>query len=100
MAETQQIPKVDPTETARLYAGIAQKSGALITKMLAKGMTNPQQALEDELGIAKAFFDAWVKMLSDPVQLAQVQMKLRQDYATLWQNMVMAMSGQKPVPVA
>jgi polyhydroxyalkanoate synthase len=105
MAQTQQeqTPNIDPAEIVRLYADIAQKSGALIANMMARAVQNPQdpqQALQDELGIAKSFFDAWVNMLSDPVQLAQAQMKMWQDYATLWQNTWLRMAGQQPAPVA
>ena len=91
---------MDSAQIAQLYAGIAQKSGALIANMLAKGMQDPQKALEDELGIAKSFFDTWVKMLSDPMALAQTQMKLWQDYAALWQNAWLRMAGQTSAAVA
>ena len=36
---------------------------------------------------------------SDPAQLMQAQMKAWQDYTALWQNTLLAMSGQKPAPV-
>ena len=90
----------DPAEMIRLYAGIARKSGELLTRAMQKAGTNPQKAFDDELGIARAFFDAWVKMASDPVQLVQSQMTAWQDYAALWQNSLLAMTGQKAAPVA
>jgi polyhydroxyalkanoate synthase len=99
-ATEQQAKAFDPAEMMRLYADIARKSGELISQAVKKAGTNPQKAFDDELGIARAFFDAWVKMASDPVQLAQAQMKVWQDYATLWQNTMLAMAGQKPAPVA
>ena len=90
----------DVADTLRLYADIARKSGELITKAVAKGSANPQQLLEDELGIARAFFDAWAMLAADPVQIAEFQMKVLQDYTTLWQNAVLTLAGQKPIPVA
>ena len=81
-----------------LYADIARKSGELLTRAMQKASTQPQKAFDDEMGIARAFFDAWVKIASDPAQLMQTQMKAWQDYAALWQNTLLAMSGQKPAP--
>jgi polyhydroxyalkanoate synthase len=101
MSTTEQSAKsFDPTEMVRLYADIARKSGELLTRAMHKAGTNPQKAFDDELGIARAFFDAWVKMAGDPMQIMQVQMKAWQDYAALWQNTLLAMSGQKAAPVA
>ena len=90
----------DPSEMMQLYADIARKSGDLLTQAIKKAGSNPQKAFDDELGIARAFFDAWVKMASDPVQMMQAQMTAWQQYANLWQNALLAMSGQKPMPVA
>ena len=101
MSATEQQQKAfDPAEMMRLYADISRKSGELLTRTMQKAGADPQKAFDDELGIARAFFEAWVKMASDPVQLAQAQMKAWQDYAALWQNTWLAMSGQKPAPVA
>ncbi|HTE13468.1 MAG TPA: class I poly(R)-hydroxyalkanoic acid synthase [Burkholderiales bacterium] len=96
--ESQQTP-VDPAEMMRLYADIARKSGELLTRAMQKAGTDPKKAFDDELGIARAFFDAWVKMAGDPVQLMQTQMTAWQDYATLWQNTWLTMTGQKTAPV-
>lgn len=90
----------DPSEMTQLYADIARKSGDLLTQAIKKAGSNPQKAFDDELGIARAFFEAWVKMASDPVQMMQAQMTAWQQYASLWQNALLAMSGQKPMPVA
>jgi polyhydroxyalkanoate synthase len=99
-ATEQQQKDFDPADMMQLYADIARKSGELLTRAMQKAGANPQTAFDDELGIARAFFDAWVKMASDPAQLAQAQMKAWQDYSALWQNTLLAMTGQKPAPVA
>jgi polyhydroxyalkanoate synthase subunit PhaC len=88
----------DPAEMVRLYADIARKSGDVLTRILQKAATDPQQALDDELGIARAFFDAWVKMAGDPAQLMQTQIKAWQDYTALWQNALLTLAGHKPAP--
>jgi polyhydroxyalkanoate synthase subunit PhaC len=97
-ATEQQQTAFNPAEMMQLYADIARKSGELLTRTMQKAATDPKQAFDDELGIARAFFDAWVKMASDPVQLMQSQMKAWQDYSALWQNTLLAMSGQKAAP--
>ena len=89
----------DPAEMIQLYADIARKSGDLLKRAMQKASTNPQKPFDDELGIARAFFEAWVKMASDPAQVMQAQMKAWQDYNALWQNTLLAMTGQKPAPV-
>jgi polyhydroxyalkanoate synthase len=91
---------LDPAELARLYADIAQKSGALIHQFMHRAGDKGAQAMSDELGIAKAFFDAWGRLFADPMRLAELQMKLWQDYAALWQNSWMRMLGQPAEPVA
>ena len=69
----------NPADTIKLYAEIARKSGELLAQAAQKAAANPKQAFDDEQGIARAFFDAWVKMASDPVQLMQSQIKAWQD---------------------
>jgi len=94
-----ETPTLDHAEMTRLYADIAQKSGALLTKYMARG-GNGVPAMNDELGIAKAFFEAWGLMLTDPMRVAEMQMKLWQDYMSLWQNSMSRMMGQETAPVA
>ena len=89
-----------PEELARLYADIAEKSGALINQFISRAADKGMPAMNDELGIAKAFFDAWGRMVADPVRLAELQMKLWQDYTALWQNSMLRMFGQAAAPVA
>jgi polyhydroxyalkanoate synthase subunit PhaC len=94
----QQMPAMDATEMARLYTDIARKSSALVARHLARG-GNGVPALNDELGIARAFFEAWQRLLADPMRIAEMQMKLWQDYMALWQNSMLRMFGQEATPV-
>jgi polyhydroxyalkanoate synthase len=90
----------DAADVARIYADIAQKSGQLLTQFLqpkANGASLP--FLQDQLGITKAFFEAWSKLLTDPFSLAQAQMKLWQDYAALWQSTMFKALGGDSGPV-
>ena len=90
----------DVAELARVYADIARKSGQMLTEYL----RHPQQngvalPFDDQLGIAKAFFEAWSRMLTDPLRLAEAQVKLWQDYMALWQNSMLKALGQQTKPV-
>jgi polyhydroxyalkanoate synthase subunit PhaC len=89
----------DAAELARLYADIAKKSGDLLKQMMERGSHAALPVLGAELGISKAFFEAWQQMLSDPMRLAETQMKLWQDYYSLWQHSMMRMMGQGSAPV-
>ena len=92
--------KSGPAEVARLYADIATKSSEVLGKVLAQGPAGPGRSMADELGISKAFFEAWARMLADPLRLAQSQIELWQDYWSLWQRSMLQLMGQKAPPVA
>ena len=98
MPETQQ--QADPAELATLYADIAQKSGRLLTQYLERGKNGGLPGLNDELGIAQAFFQAWGQLLADPFKLAEAQMRFWQDSMALWQTSMLKLMGQEVQPVA
>jgi polyhydroxyalkanoate synthase len=89
----------DAATLANVYADIARKSGQVLTRFLNRRSEAPRAAFTDELGIARAFFEAWSRMLADPVRLAETQWKFWQDYATLWQNSMLKLMGQRASPV-
>jgi polyhydroxyalkanoate synthase len=87
-------------ELAELYANIARKSGEVLARFVEASRGAWGGAVTDELGIARAFFEAWSKLLSDPVRLAEGQMRLWQDYMQLWHRSVLKLMGQEAKPVA
>ncbi|MGH6691950.1 MAG: class I poly(R)-hydroxyalkanoic acid synthase, partial [Gammaproteobacteria bacterium] len=91
---------LDPAQLAHLYADIAQKSGQLVTQYLKNGKNGATPAVADELGIAQAFFQAWTRLLADPLKLAEANLKLWQDYAALWQSSWLKLMGQETPPIA
>jgi polyhydroxyalkanoate synthase subunit PhaC len=95
-----ETPRPDPAEIAKTYAEIARKSGELVKRFMEKGSNGAPLAFKDELGIARAFFDAMGKVMGDPFKLAQAQVGLWQDYAKLWQQSMLRMMGQAATPVA
>jgi polyhydroxyalkanoate synthase len=92
-------PAPDPAELAKLYSEIAHKSGQLVSRFIERRANGAPLAFSDELGVARAFFEAWAKMLADPFRLAEAQVKLWQDYLTLWQNSLLKFMGQEAKPV-
>src|SRR5215210_9095900 len=92
--------KFDPAEVARLYGDIATRSSELLGQYMERNKDGKMRPIADELGISKAFFEAWSRMLSDPVRFAEAQMKLWQDYWSLWQSSMMKLWGQNAAPVA
>jgi polyhydroxyalkanoate synthase len=100
MSETTDNIAADAAELARLYGDIACKSTQLLNQYLDRPADGGTPAFSDELGIAKAFFEAWTKMLTDPLRLAEVQIRLWHDYVALWQHAMLRMLGQESEPVA
>ena len=88
-----------PADLAKLYARIAEKSGEVLTRFLERRPDASAPAFNDELGIARAFFEAWGRMLADPFRLAETQLRFWQDYTTLWQNSMLKLLGQEAKPV-
>lgn len=93
-----ETPSLDAEAMARLYADIAEKSGELLSQYMARSGTG-MPAFNDELGIAKAFYQAWQHMLANPLRIADMQMKLWQDYTALWQHSMLKMFGQDSASV-
>src|SRR5688572_9035567 len=92
--------KFDTADAARVYADIATKSGELLAKFFERHADGSLRPVADELGISKAFFEAWTRMLTDPVRLAETQVKLWHDYWSLWQRSMFKMMGHDAPPVA
>jgi len=90
----------DPAQMATLYADIARKSGQVVSQYLERSKTGGLPGMNDELGIAQAFFQAWGQLLTDPFKLAESNMKFWQDSVALWQSTMLKMMGQDPKAVA
>jgi polyhydroxyalkanoate synthase len=92
--------KFDPAELARLYAEIATRSGELLSRYATGHVGGAMRSMADELGISRAFFEAWARMLTDPMHVAETQLKLWQDYWSLWQRSMLRLMGHAAEPVA
>ena len=99
MTESQSNQAYDPAELAKAYAEIAQRSSEIVSRYLATHSNGAAPVFNDELGIAKAFYDMMGKLFADPAKIAEAQMKLWQDYSALWQNSLLRMWGLEAKPV-
>jgi polyhydroxyalkanoate synthase subunit PhaC len=95
-----ETPAMDHAAMARLYSDIAEKSSALLAKYMMRGTGKGLPGMSAELGITQAFFEAWARVIADPLRVADTQMKLWQDYMALWQSSLSKMLGQDSAPVA
>jgi polyhydroxyalkanoate synthase subunit PhaC len=80
---------------------IAERSQKLVAEFLQRQMEEgPSTPSLDPFNIGNAFFEMTARMMSDPSQMAQAQMKLWQDYASLWQHTAERMMGKPSDPIA
>jgi polyhydroxyalkanoate synthase subunit PhaC len=100
MTDKQAAPAVDPGEMARSLSQIAERSQNLVNDFLERQREGRIAPPTDDLGLARAFTDLAMSLMSNPWKLAEVQMQMWQDYWKLWQNSVQRMLGEQPAPVA
>ena len=87
-----------PEKLAKVFRQVAARAAKLLGNFAKK---HPQPgAISDELGIAKAYMDIYVRMLADPMALATHSMDMWLDYAQLWQSSWMKLFGQDVKPSA
>jgi polyhydroxyalkanoate synthase len=87
----------NPIELAQLYGDIARKSGEMMTRFMQRP-GNGTRSAADEMGVGQAFLSAWMKLLANPVKLAEAQMRFWQDYANLWQSSMRRLFWQPAQP--
>src|SRR3954468_13321396 len=95
MSDKPNIPPAaaDATDLTRVLAEIALRSKHLVETHLAEQARHAGEEPADELGIAKAFSELGSKLMSDPFKLAEMSMRMWQDYFNLWQNPLLRVSG-------
>jgi polyhydroxyalkanoate synthase len=95
-----QPASTDSNYVARVFAEIALRSKHLVESRLAEQARHAGEEPTDELGIGKAFSDLAGKLMSDPFKLAEMSLRMWQDYFTLWQNTVLRAAGGEAPAVA
>jgi polyhydroxyalkanoate synthase subunit PhaC len=90
----------DPNELVRKLAEIGLRSKHLVETHFAEQAKKLGGENPDEIGIGKAFADLAGKLMTDPFKLAEVSMRMWQDYFSLWQNTMKRALGETAAPVA
>lgn len=81
-------------ELSKALANIAERSSQLVADFVQKHQ--PEHfSMDDELGVTKAFMEMFHKLMTNPYQLAQMQMDFWHDYVALWQGSMMKLLGQE-----
>ncbi|MGH6621802.1 MAG: PHA/PHB synthase family protein, partial [Alphaproteobacteria bacterium] len=92
----------DPIEYSRNMVRIAEQSRQLVSDFLSRhpGCELPQNdGPADPMNIGAAFFEMTRRMMEDPAKLVQAQMRLWQDYMSLWQHATRQMLGAEQKPL-
>ena len=100
MTEEKPTQSADPSDIARVFAEIALRSKHLVETHLAEHARHTGEEPTDELGVGKAFSELAAKLMADPFKLAQMSLRMWQDYFTLWQSTMLRASGREASAVA
>ena len=100
MPNQENTQAADPSDLARSLSQIAERSQNLVNEYLERQREGKIMPVTDDLGLARAFTDLAVSLMSNPWKLAEAQMQMWQDYWKLWQNGMQRMLGETPDPVA
>ncbi len=92
--------RMDPKEAFEMLAGYAARAQRLAAGSVAARAREDGFELPDPGVIAKLFFDAGLKLWSDPARLIEKQAELMADYARLWQVEAKRLRGEEAPPVA
>ena len=90
----------DSDELAKTFAHIAEHSQNIANEFLARTAAGKTALPSDDVGVGNAFIDLAGKMLSDPMKLAEAQMRMWHDYTRLWHSSMQRFLGETPAPVA
>ncbi len=92
-------PQADKLEElAKVYREVAQRAAKVLSDFANQ---RPQSGpVKDELGIAQAYMDLYIRMFANPMALATHSMNMWLDYMKLWQSSWMKMLGQQVKPIA
>src|SRR5205085_3608924 len=88
-----------PQALAESYSDMIKRSGELVNEYMKRQSSGATSAFGDDLGLARAFYEMGAKLFADPARIAQMQVKLWQDYAALWQHSMLQLFGQHHRPV-
>jgi polyhydroxyalkanoate synthase len=88
-----------PEDLAREFAEIARHSQRVANEFLARAQQGKAPVPTDDVGVTNAFVDLATKLMANPMQLAEAQMRMWHDYMRLWHSAMSRFLGEKPEPV-
>jgi polyhydroxyalkanoate synthase len=91
---------VDTAEMARQFTDLAQRSSQLVMQYFERMAARDGSAAVDEIGVGRAFTEAFQQIWSDPMKMMQLQMNMWGDYMNLWQSTWLKAMGMAVAPVA
>jgi polyhydroxyalkanoate synthase len=86
-----------PEELAQNFAEITERSQRIANEFLNRMAAG--KLPQDDVGVGNAFLDLAAKLWANPLQLAEAQMRMWNDYMRLWHNSMARFLGEKPAPV-
>jgi polyhydroxyalkanoate synthase len=104
MTKERQFPSLVPTDPAKLADArrrlieIAEKTKELTQVSVERHQGGREIMPLDPTVMGRAFCEFTAGLLSNPVKLAEAQMKLWQDYAGIWQNLTRRALGEEVPP--
>lgn len=90
----------DPDELAKQFAEIVQRSQKITADFLQRAQEGKTALPSDDVGVTNAFMELGAKLLANPQQLAEAQLRMWHDYMRLWHNTMARAMGEKPAPIA
>ncbi len=100
MADQLKTNTPTPDELAKAFAQIAERSQKVASDFMARTAAGKSVLPEDDVGVTNAFMDLATKLWSNPMQLAEAQMRMWHDYMRLWHSSMSRFLGETPEPVA
>jgi polyhydroxyalkanoate synthase len=98
--DTPPKPPPGPEELAQSFADIARRSQRLVDEFVSRAQEGKPVLPQDDVGVAPAFFDLAAKLMANPMQLAEAQLRMWNDYVRLWHSSMARFLGETPGPVA
>jgi len=89
----------DTAELSRQIAEIAERSQRLVADFLARQPAGDGVGIADPAAIGAAFFELTARMMTNPAQLIEAQIKLWNDYVALWQRTTERLMGKPAEPL-
>ena len=90
----------NPDDLAKQFAEIVQRSQKITADFLHRAQEGKTAMPSDDVGVGNAFMELGAKLLANPQQLAEAQMRMWHDYMRLWHSTMARAMGEKPAPIA